>query len=347
MKIIYPYIIFNLFVLRILVTGGLGFIGSAVIRYIIKKPGIEILNLDNQTYASNPTPPIYEKDSKYIFQKGDIADQNLLEKIFIDFNPECIMNLAAETHVDRSINSPKEFIDTNIIGTFNLLESARTYLISAPKNIKESFRFHHISTDEVFGSLGNTGLFTEDSRYKPSSPYSASKASSDHLVRAWNHTYGLPTIITNCSNNYGPYQYPEKLIPLTILNALKGKKIPIYGRGLQIRDWLYVDDHAEALYKILTIGKVGQTYNIGGNNEITNIKLVKKICAILDLKIKNKPSGIKSFEELIVNVPDRLGHDFRYGIDSSKLKNELGWEPKTNLEDGLKKTIDWYINNQS
>jgi dTDP-glucose 4,6-dehydratase len=253
------------------------------------------------------------------------------------------MNLAAETHVDRSISNPEQFINTNINGTFNLLEISRKYLNECPKEIKNVFRFLHISTDEVFGSLGKEGLFREDSCYRPNSPYSASKASSDHLVRAWCHTFNLPTIITNCSNNYGPYQYPEKLIPLTISNALGGKTIPIYGNGLQVRDWLFVDDHADALYSILCKGKVGETYNIGGNNEITNIELVQKICNILDRKIKIKPKNIKSFHDLIKNVTDRPGHDFRYGIDATKLKNELGWENKTKLDEGLEKTIDWYI----
>jgi len=311
------------------------------------KSNFIVLNFDNQTYAANKNSlKNLEKNENYEFHKGDITDRKLLEEIFFEFKPELVMNLAAETHVDRSINSPEIFINTNIVGTFNLLESSRKYLKECPKETNVNFRFHHISTDEVFGSLGETGLFKEDSNYNPSSPYSASKASSDHLVRAWNKTYNLPTIITNCSNNYGPYQHPEKLIPLTIMNALKGKKIPIYGNGFQVRDWLYVDDHAEALHHILMNGKIGETYNIGGNNERTNIEIVKKVCEILNNRIKNKPNNIKSFDELIEFVPDRLGHDFRYGIDSTKLRRELGWSPSTNIELGLVKTVDWYINNQ-
>jgi dTDP-glucose 4,6-dehydratase len=331
---------------KIIVTGGLGFIGSSVIKNLINKDNIQILNLDKSTYAANPEYLDFLKNnSKYKFQEGDIADKELIEKLLKNFQPEVIMNLAAETHVDRSINNPEKFIHTNILGTFNLLECTRRYLQSESIKGTENFKFHHISTDEVFGSLGETGLFDEASQYKPSSPYSASKASSDHLVRAWNHTFKIPTIVTNCSNNYGPNQYPEKLIPLTILNALQGKKIPIYGNGQQVRDWLYVDDHAEALYQIIQKGKIGETYNIGGNNEITNIELVKKICFIMDKKIKIKPFKIKSFVELISFVQDRPGHDYRYGIDASKLKNELNWEPTTNLDLGLLKTVDWYIKN--
>ena len=330
--------------MRILVTGGLGFIGSSVIRNLITKEFHKIINLDNETYAANKKSlSSIENNSKYFFIKGDIADKKLIEEIFYKFKPQFVMNLAAETHVDRSITNPEQFINTNINGTFNLLEISRKYLSECPQEIKNVFRFHHISTDEVFGSLGKEGLFREDSCYKPNSPYSASKASSDHLVHAWNHTFNIPTIITNCSNNYGPHQYPEKLIPLTISNALGGNPIPIYGNGLQVRDWLYVDDHSEALYSILRKGRIGETYNIGGNNEITNIELVKKICKILNRKIKIKPKNIKSYEELITYVPDRPGHDFRYGIDTTKLRNELGWEPKTKLDEGLEKTIDWYI----
>jgi len=333
--------------LRILITGGLGFIGSSVIRNLLTKGFQKIINLDNETYAANKNSlSAIKKNPNYVFLKGDIADKKFIEETFYKFKPHFVMNLAAETHVDRSITNPAQFIHTNINGTFNLLEISRKYLSECPQEIKKVFRFHQISTDEVFGSLGKEGLFREDSRYKPNSPYSASKASSDHLVRAWHHTFNIPTIITNCSNNYGPYQYIEKLIPLTIFNALKGKPIPVYGNGLQVRDWLYVDDHAEALYLILSKGKVGETYNIGGNNEISNIELVKKICKILNRKIKIKPKNINSFVDLIKYVTDRPGHDFRYGIDASKLRNELGWEPKTKLDEGLEKTIDWYIDNQ-
>ena len=334
--------------MKIIVTGGLGFIGSSVIKHLIKRGNVQILNIDKKTYAANPKYLYSLKDNeKYKFKEGDIADKELIETLLRDFNPEVIMNLAAETHVDRSINNPEKFIHTNIIGTFNLLECVRNYLKSESINVSKNFRFHHISTDEVFGSLGKIGLFKESSQYRPSSPYSASKASSDHLVRAWHHTFGIPTLITNCSNNYGPNQYPEKLIPLTILNALAGKDIPIYGDGKQIRDWLYVDDHADALYQIIQKGKIGETYNIGSNNEITNIELVKKICLILDKKIKEKPLNIRSFCELISFVKDRPGHDYRYGIDSSKLRNQLNWEPTTNLDTGLEKTVDWYLKNQS
>lgn len=333
--------------MRVLVTGGLGFIGSSVIRNLLKKGNIEVLNLDNETYAANKITFKYlEENSTYFFRKGDIANKKLVEEIFFTFKPQFVMNLAAETHVDRSISNPEKFIETNINGTFNLLEISRKYLKECPKETSANFRFQHISTDEVFGSLSKSGLFTEDSRYNPSSPYSASKASSDHLVRAWNHTFNIPTIITNCSNNYGPYQYPEKLIPLSILNALKGEKIRIYGNGLQIRDWLYVEDHAEALYTILLKGKIGETYNVGGNNEKTNLEIVEMICERLNSKVNKKPSNIKSFFELIKFVPDRPGHDYRYGINSSKLQKELGWVPNTNLKLGLEKTIDWYIDNQ-
>ena len=333
--------------LKIIVTGGLGFIGSSVIKHLIKRGNVQILNIDKRTYAANPKYLDFLKDNeKYKFKEGDIADKKLIETLLRDFNPEVIMNLAAETHVDRSINNPEKFIHTNIIGTFNLLECVRNYLKSESINVSKNFRFHHISTDEVFGSLGKIGLFNESSQYRPSSPYSASKASSDHLVRAWHNTFGIPTLITNCSNNYGPNQYPEKLIPLTIINALAGKVIPIYGNGEQIRDWLYVDDHADALYQIIQKCKIGETYNIGSNNEITNIEIVKKICLILDKKIKEKPLNIKSFCELISFVQDRPGHDYRYGIDSSKLRNQLNWEPTTNLDTGLEKTVDWYIKNQ-
>ena len=330
--------------MRILITGGLGFIGSSVIRNLFTKGFQKIINLDNETYAANKNSlSAIKKNPNYVFLKGDIADKKFIEETFYKFKPHFVMNLAAETHVDRSITNPAQFIHTNINGTFNLLEISRKYLSECPQEIKRVFRFHQISTDEVFGSLGRRPL--EDSRYKPNFLF-CFKSLFRSFSRAWHHTFNMPTIITNCSNNYGPYQYIEKLIPLTIFNALKGKPIPVYGNGLQIRDWLYVDDHAEALYLILSKGKIGETYNIGGNNEISNIELVKKICKILNRKIKIKPENIKSFINLIQYVPDRPGHDFRYGIDASKLRDELGWEPKTKLDEGLEKTIDWYIDNQ-
>lgn len=332
--------------MNILITGGLGFIGSTVIKKIINRTEGNIINLDNLTYAANPNSlDFLYKNSNYVFYKGDICDRKLVEEIFSKFKPTYLLNLAAESHVDRSIDSPDKFIQTNINGTFNLLECARKYWESYKKDKDGEFRFHHISTDEVFGSLGETGLFDENSKYNPSSPYSASKASSDHLVRSWHRTYGLPTSISNCSNNYGPYQNPEKLIPRIILNAINGNDLPIYGNGLQKRDWLFVEDHADALYEILIHGKGGETYNVGGNNEKTNLEIVKKICNILDRLIATKPNGIESFRELINFVPDRPGHDYRYGINAEKLKKELGWEAKTSIDTGLEKTVKWYFEN--
>ncbi|MDR2250906.1 dTDP-glucose 4,6-dehydratase [Acinetobacter sp.] len=331
--------------MKILVTGGAGFIGSAVIRNIIKNTQDEVLNIDKLTYAGNlESLSEIDTDSRYQFEKVDICDSERLTEIFKVFKPDAVMHLAAESHVDRSIDGPAEFITTNIVGTYTLLEVARKYWLQLNEEKKASFKFHHISTDEVYGDLeGTTDLFTETTSYAPSSPYSASKASSDHLVRAWHRTYGLPTIVTNCSNNYGPYHFPEKLIPLVILNALDGKALPIYGKGDQIRDWLYVEDHAKALYKVVTEGKVGETYNIGGHNEKQNIEVVKTICKILDeLKPQNNH---QPYETLITFVKDRPGHDLRYAIDASKIAKDLGWKPEETFETGIRKTVEWYLNN--
>ncbi|MBV7309650.1 dTDP-glucose 4,6-dehydratase [Acinetobacter johnsonii] len=331
--------------MRILVTGGAGFIGSAVIRHIIENTHHHVLNVDKLTYAGNlESLQSIEKSERYQFFQTDICDQVELEKIFENFQPNVVMHLAAESHVDRSIDGPATFIQTNIVGTYSLLEAARKYWLSLTAEVKESFRFHHISTDEVYGDLeGTTDLFKETTPYAPSSPYSASKASSDHLVRAWHRTYGLPTIVTNCSNNYGPYHFPEKLIPLVILNALDMKPLPIYGKGDQIRDWLFVEDHARALYQVVTTGAVGQTYNIGGHNEKQNIEVVKTICNILD-ELKPQANGQK-YESLIKFVEDRPGHDLRYAIDAGKIEKDLGWKPLETFETGIRKTVEWYLNN--
>ncbi|ENV71741.1 dTDP-glucose 4,6-dehydratase [Acinetobacter johnsonii ANC 3681] len=331
--------------MRILVTGGVGFIGSAVIRHIIENTHHHVLNVDKLTYAGNlESLQSIEQSERYQFFQTDICDQVELEKIFENFQPNVVMHLAAESHVDRSIDGPATFIQTNIVGTYSLLEAARKYWLSLTAEVKESFRFHHISTDEVYGDLeGTTDLFKETTPYAPSSPYSASKASSDHLVRAWHRTYGLPTIVTNCSNNYGPYHFPEKLIPLVILNALDMKPLPIYGKGDQIRDWLFVEDHARALYQVVTTGAVGQTYNIGGHNEKKNIEVVKTICNILD-ELKPQANGQK-YESLIKFVEDRPGHDLRYAIDAAKIEKELGWTPQETFETGIRKTVEWYLNN--
>ncbi len=331
---------------KFLVTGGAGFIGSAVIRYLISETDHQVLNLDKLTYAGN-LASLSEIDTnpRYQFVQGDIADATLVSKLFADFQPDVVMHLAAESHVDRYIDGPAEFIETNIVGTSIMLEVARSYWDALPVNRKSVFRFHHISTDEVFGSLGAAGLFNEQTPYDPSSPYSASKASSDHLVRAWQRTYGLPALITNCSNNYGPYQFPEKLIPLMILNSLEGKSLPVYGDGKQIRDWLYVEDHAQALYKVVTEGNIGETYNIGGHNEWTNLEVVRSLCDILDELRPEHPNGITSYNALITYVADRPGHDQRYAIDASKIQRKLSWVPEETFETGLRKTVQWYLDN--
>jgi dTDP-glucose 4,6-dehydratase len=332
------------------VTGGAGFIGSAVVRHLIADTAHSVLNVDKLTYAGNlESLADAARSERYRFAQIDICDRDALQKAFAEFQPDAVMHLAAESHVDRSIDGPGEFIHTNITGTYTLLEASRAYWSGLDDAGKSAFRFHHISTDEVYGDLhGVDDLFTETTHYAPSSPYSASKAASDHLVRAWQRTYGLPTLITNCSNNYGPYHFPEKLIPHMILNALHGKPLPVYGDGLQIRDWLYVDDHARALVKVCTEGKVGETYNIGGHNEQKNIEVVKAICALLEeLAPERKPSGVSNYADLIAFVKDRPGHDARYAIDAGKIERELGWAPQETFESGLRKTVNWYLNHES
>lgn len=335
--------------MKIIITGGAGFIGSAVVRYLIGNTQHDILVIDKLTYAGNlKSLDKVSNNERFHFRQIDICNRYSLEKIIIDFQPNIIMHLAAESHVDRSINNPSTFIETNIIGTYTLLEAALTYWKSLEKDKQNNFRFHHISTDEVYGDLyGTDELFTENTPYSPNSPYSASKASSDHLVRAWYRTYGLPTIITNCSNNYGPYHFPEKLIPLTILNAIEGKPLPIYGNGQQVRDWLYVEDHARALYLVASKAKVGETYNIGGHNEQKNIDVVNMICDLLEELVQNKPNGINHYKDLIIYITDRPGHDQRYSIDSSKIYTDLGWKPQETFESGMRKTVKWYLDNKS
>ena len=331
----------------ILVTGGAGFIGSAVIRHIIQNTSDTVINLDKLTYAGNLESLVCVADhERYNFEQVDICNAKEVVRVFEQYQPDAIMHLAAESHVDRSIDGPAAFIETNIVGTYILLDAAKNYWQALTPDKKSSFRFHHISTDEVYGDLeGTDDLFTETTSYEPSSPYSASKASSDHLVRAWNRTYGLPTVITNCSNNYGPYHFPEKLIPLVILNALDGKPLPVYGDGLQIRDWLFVEDHARALYKVLTEGDVTETYNIGGHNEKANIDVVNTICTILDELVPSKFEHVKNYADLITFVKDRPGHDVRYAIDASKIERELDWLPEESFETGIKKTVQWYLDN--
>ncbi|MBF1227976.1 dTDP-glucose 4,6-dehydratase [Haemophilus parainfluenzae] len=332
----------------ILVTGGAGFIGSAVVRHIIESTQDNVVNVDKLTYAGNlESLESVENNPRYAFEQVDICDSKALLRVFEHHQPDAVMHLAAESHVDRSIDGPAAFIETNIVGTYTLLEAARAYWNTLNDERKAAFRFHHISTDEVYGDLeGTDDLFTETTPYAPSSPYSASKASSDHLVRAWLRTYGLPTIVTNCSNNYGPFHFPEKLIPLMILNALDGKPLPVYGNGQQIRDWLFVEDHARALYKVVTEGEVGETYNIGGHNEKANIDVVHTICSLLEELVPNKPEGVAKYEDLITYVKDRPGHDVRYAIDAAKIGRELGWKPQETFESGIRKTVEWYLNNK-
>ncbi|USD60276.1 dTDP-glucose 4,6-dehydratase [Vibrio sp. SCSIO 43140] len=334
--------------MKIIVTGGAGFIGSAVIRHILNETSDSVVNVDVLTYAGNlESLPDAEKSDRYAYEQVDICDFGALEKVFEQHQPDAVMHLAAESHVDRSIDGPAAFIQTNLVGTFNMLEVARQYWKNLGEGKQSAFRFHHISTDEVYGDLeGTDDLFTEQTSYEPSSPYSASKAGSDHLVRAWGRTYDFPVLVTNCSNNYGPYHFPEKLIPLMILNALEGKSLPVYGDGLQIRDWLFVEDHARALYKVVTEGVVGETYNIGGHNEKANIEVVKTVCALLEELVPNKPQGVAHYQDLITYVTDRPGHDVRYAIDASKIERELGWTPEETFESGIRKTVEWYLNNR-
>lgn len=331
----------------ILVTGGAGFIGSAVVRLLLTETDAVVINVDKLTYAGNldSLAPVSES-SRYHFERIDVCDAQGVSRVLTKYRPNALMHLAAESHVDRSIDGPTEFITTNVVGTYTLLESARRYWEGLPAVERSRFRFHHVSTDEVFGSLDSEGLFSEVSPYQPNSPYAASKAASDHLVRAWHHTYDLPVVLTNCSNNYGPYQFPEKLIPLLILNAIEGKALPIYGDGRQVRDWLYVEDHARALYTVLQHGVSGETYNIGGHNERTNLEVVEGICALLDELRPQRPRGIGRYSALVTQVQDRPGHDRRYAIDASKIEQHLGWVPRESFESGLRRTVQWYLGNR-
>lgn len=335
--------------MKILVTGGAGFIGSALIRYLLKETECEVVNLDKLTYAGNlDSLQSIESSSRYHFEHADICDRDELDSIFSRHQPGAVMHLAAESHVDRSIDGPGDFIQTNLVGTYTMLEAARSYWSGLARDERSQFRFLHVSTDEVYGDLaGCDDLFREDTSYDPSSPYAATKAGSDHLVRAWVRTFKFPALVTNCSNNYGPYQFPEKLIPHMILNALQAKPLPVYGDGSQVRDWLYVDDHARALYRVLTTGKIGETYNIGGLNEKKNIDVVRTICAIMDETVINKPAGLGRFEDLITFVTDRPGHDERYAIDAAKINAELGWKPDEDFESGIRKTVLWYLENKA
>jgi dTDP-glucose 4,6-dehydratase len=334
---------------KLLITGGAGFIGSAVIRHIINNTDHSVVNVDKLTYAGNlESLASIEGNERYAFEQVDICSAAEIKRVFNKHRPDIVMHLAAESHVDRSIDGPGEFIQTNIVGTYVLLEEARGYWSGLEDDKKDNFKFHHVSTDEVYGDLeGTDDLFTEETSYAPSSPYSAAKASSDHLVRAWQRTFKLPTLITNCSNNYGPFQFPEKLIPLIILNALEGKDLPIYGNGKQIRDWLYVDDHARALLHVALTGEIGETYNIGGHNELQNIDVVKTVCNILDELLPSKLDGITKYEQLIAYVGDRAGHDVRYAIDATKIDKELNWTPDETFATGIRKTIEWYLNNNT
>jgi len=334
--------------MKVLVTGGCGFIGSALIHHLLEQPDVSVVNVDKLTYAANPLSLIaFDGDARYSFEREDIADREALTRIFDEYRPEAVMHLAAESHVDRSIHSPGDFIHTNLVGTYTLLETARAYWSQLDATRQAAFRFLHVSTDEVYGDLdGTDDLFTEVTPYAPSSPYSASKAGSDHLVRAWHRTYALPVLVTNCSNNYGPRQFPEKLIPLMILNALAGKPLPVYGDGRQIRDWLYVEDHARALWQVLREGEVGGTYNIGGHNEKTNLEVVAAICELLEAKVPRGSNAGGTYRQQIRFVGDRPGHDRRYAIDASKIQRELGWVPRETFESGLAKTVDWYLRNE-